>query len=167
MPSLRLPAAARQVILRRSKRLFARKGYSGVSMSELAKACGVSPAVIYQHFPSKEALYKEVLQAFACARDDYLEALLEGPDDFPDTLYRLTRAYLQARLRDKDTLRMELRSIADEDRVRHAIYESQWSGLATYVETMLRERQRAPKGRRANAMPRTRALALTSYAATW
>lgn len=151
-------AERRRLILKMAKRLFARKGYGGVSMDELAAACGVSPAVIYRHFPSKEALYREVLHTFACAREDYLTALLEGPDDFAETLRRLTLAYLRARLRDRDTLRMELRSIADEDRVRRAIYESQWAGLAGYVEDMLRERA-GGDGRRAAEVARLAALA--------
>jgi len=39
---------------------FAKKGFHGTSMREIAKAANVSEALIYRHFPSKEALYKEI-----------------------------------------------------------------------------------------------------------
>jgi len=46
-------------------RLFARDGFKGVSMAALAREAGVSKAAIFHHYPSKEALYFQVIQA-AC-----------------------------------------------------------------------------------------------------
>ena len=40
--------------------VFARKGFYGAGMREIAKAAKVSEALIYQHFPSKDALYEEI-----------------------------------------------------------------------------------------------------------
>lgn len=42
--------------------LFAHKGFSGVRTKELAVAAGISEALIYRHFPSKEALYSAILE---------------------------------------------------------------------------------------------------------
>lgn len=39
---------------------FAKKGFYGTSVRDIAKAAHVSEALIYRHFPSKEALYKEI-----------------------------------------------------------------------------------------------------------
>lgn len=39
---------------------FAKKGFSGTSIRDIAKAAKVSEALIYRHFPSKEALYQEI-----------------------------------------------------------------------------------------------------------
>jgi len=39
---------------------FAKRGFYGTSMRDIAKAAHVSEALIYRHFPSKEALYKEI-----------------------------------------------------------------------------------------------------------
>jgi AcrR family transcriptional regulator len=51
----------RQRILDRAERLFARKGYRGVSIRELARSCGVRPFTIQYHFGSKLQLYQTVL----------------------------------------------------------------------------------------------------------
>ncbi len=37
--------------------LFAKQGYAGVSMRDIARAVGVTQAAIYHHFPNKDALY--------------------------------------------------------------------------------------------------------------
>ena len=42
--------------------VFSRKGFKGTTTKEIATAAGVAEAVIFQHFPSKEALYNAVLE---------------------------------------------------------------------------------------------------------
>jgi len=44
--------------------LFARKGLHGVTTRELAAACGVSEALIFRHFPTKEAMFQEMLHQY-------------------------------------------------------------------------------------------------------
>jgi AcrR family transcriptional regulator len=48
-------------ILDRAERLFSRRGYRGVSVRELSRACGVQPFTIQHHFGSKPGLYQAVL----------------------------------------------------------------------------------------------------------
>jgi len=48
-------------ILDRAEILFARRGYRGVSVRELSRACGVRPFTIQHHFGSKPGLYQAVL----------------------------------------------------------------------------------------------------------
>ncbi len=42
---------------------FSRRGFKGTTTKEIAAAAGVAEAVIFQHFPSKEALYSAVLES--------------------------------------------------------------------------------------------------------
>ncbi|WP_269524800.1 TetR/AcrR family transcriptional regulator [Coraliomargarita parva] len=61
----RLSAEARkEAILSAVLPLFAEKGLSGVSTRELAKACDVSEALIFRYFPTKEALFEEILTRY-------------------------------------------------------------------------------------------------------
>jgi AcrR family transcriptional regulator len=58
----RLPAAARRrQLLDVALGEFAERGYSGVSMDQVAEAAGVTKPVLYQHFTSKRALYLELV----------------------------------------------------------------------------------------------------------
>ncbi|RJP31705.1 MAG: TetR/AcrR family transcriptional regulator [Actinobacteria bacterium] len=48
-------------IITAARPLFAEKGFHATSIREIAKAANVSEALIYKHFPSKEAIYDELL----------------------------------------------------------------------------------------------------------
>jgi len=41
--------------------LFTKYAYTGVSMSQIAKALGITKAALYYHYPSKLAIYRQVL----------------------------------------------------------------------------------------------------------
>ena len=51
----------RDLILDAALREFAQHGYETASMGRIASAAGVSRTVLYDHFPSKHALFVEVL----------------------------------------------------------------------------------------------------------
>ncbi|MFT3852536.1 MAG: TetR/AcrR family transcriptional regulator [Ilumatobacteraceae bacterium] len=54
----RLPAPARrEQILDVAVQVFARNGFHGTSMNDVADAAGVTKPVLYQHFDSKQELY--------------------------------------------------------------------------------------------------------------
>ena len=58
----RLPAAERRrQLMRVAMEVFAESGYYGTSMNDVAEAAGVTKPVLYQHFASKEALYRELV----------------------------------------------------------------------------------------------------------
>ena len=60
--SPRIPAAARRAsIIRAAAALFSEKGFSGTKTREIAARAGVSEALIFKHFPSKEDLYAAIL----------------------------------------------------------------------------------------------------------
>lgn len=61
--SQRLTAEARrEAIVEAVRDVFAEKGFDGTTTRELAKAAGVSEALLYKHFPSKESLYAAMLE---------------------------------------------------------------------------------------------------------
>lgn len=137
---LKLKAGQRRAeIMEHSKGLFARLGLHGVSVNEIAEACKVSPAVLYQHFRSKEALYEEVINDLACEREDYVDAVLSGPSDFANVLYRMTVIFVKGRTRDADSVRIELRSLIDGDEIQEKFFSNHWKGLAEYIELSLQE----------------------------
>ena len=60
--SIRLPASARrEQLLDVALGVFARQGYHGASMNDVADAAGVTKQVVYQHFDSKRDLYLALL----------------------------------------------------------------------------------------------------------
>lgn len=143
----RLKAAERRAsILAVAKVLFADKGYHGVSVDEIAKRLGVSPAILYQHFPSKEALYENVLAENSAKRESYIEAILTEPADFVSVLSRMTRIYVESVADDPDFLRMELMSALEGSKTASAFFERRWRSITDYIEYSLNELQASRGG---------------------
>lgn len=67
-------ADRREAILQAAIPLFAKHGFHAVKTREIAKAASVSEALVFRHFPSKEALYREI-QREAHRADEESEAL--------------------------------------------------------------------------------------------
>jgi TetR/AcrR family transcriptional regulator len=58
----RLQASDRRLqLIETALDFFSRKGYSGTTTKEIAAAAGVTEAIIFRHFPSKQDLYNAVL----------------------------------------------------------------------------------------------------------
>ena len=75
--------------------LFARDGFTRTSMAELAGACGVSKALLYHYFDSKEALLFDILQAYLADLETAV-AIMPAADTAPrDHLRDLIRALLR------------------------------------------------------------------------
>ncbi len=63
-PPARVSARHRKrQILDVATRLFARQGFFGTTTREIAASAGVTEALVFRHFPSKEELYWDVLEA--------------------------------------------------------------------------------------------------------
>jgi len=150
-------AERRAAILAVAKVLFADRGYHGVSVDEIARRVGVSPAVLYRHFESKQVLYETVLGELAARRESYVEAILAEPDDFAHVLRRMTRVYVGAVAEDPDYLRMELHSVLEGSPQARAFFENRWRPFAEFIAHSLNELgrqtgQRTPDARVAALM---------------
>jgi AcrR family transcriptional regulator len=52
----------REQILQGAMRLFAQKGFRGTTTREIAQRLNISEALMFKYFPSKEALYRAIIQ---------------------------------------------------------------------------------------------------------
>lgn len=72
----------RKELLMKSFDLFAQKGYSSITMRQLAQEVGVSTGTLYHYFPSKEALFLQLVEELT--QQDILNFLAEAGN--PPTL---------------------------------------------------------------------------------
>ena len=55
----------KQTILDKALELFSAQGYDAVSVGEIAKAVGIKAPSLYNHFPSKQAIFDAIVEATA------------------------------------------------------------------------------------------------------
>lgn len=79
----------RELILNAAKRCFARNGFAGTTTKSVAAAAAISEGLLFKHFPTKSALYAEIL-AEECNTDPGLIELLGLPPS-TETLIILIR----------------------------------------------------------------------------
>lgn len=91
----------REAILHRAAIAFARDGYDRASMAGLAAECGVSKALLYHYYASKEALLFGILSNHLQALVDVAEAADDPGLKTEERLGRLVAALLDA-YRDAD-----------------------------------------------------------------
>lgn len=129
MSTLRMTSdLRRQLILGAAKRCFARHGFAGTTTKSIAAAAAISEGLLFKHFPSKAALYAEIL-ADECEADPQLAHLL-GQEPSTATLVSLVtgmvRHFLQisngAEQEEAQRLRLMASSHLDDGEFARIIY---------------------------------------------
>lgn len=103
------PIDTRERILLEAERLFAMGGYDGVSMRQIAEACGVTKANIYYYFQDKERLYLEVLQADMRELIQVLDQAAREPGSARERIAGLTRSFWDLMRRKQSLIRITMR----------------------------------------------------------
>ena len=97
----------RQAILEEASTLFARYGYEGTSIRNIAGACEITEAAIYRHYRSKSHLFEEVIRAKAGEHD--IRSFLQSMDlsvDLEKILHAVANHILTITDRDPDLMRL-------------------------------------------------------------
>lgn len=139
--SKRLAASERkESILSAAQGLFANKGLHGVSVDEIARVVNVSPAILYRHFTSKQALYDAVLNKFACQRQSYVDTIINHGTRFEDALSGMTQVYIESIAKNPDILKIELHSLLEGNPATLNFFQNRWKSFTDYIEFGLNEK---------------------------
>jgi AcrR family transcriptional regulator len=93
-------ADRRSSILEAATAAFAARGFDGARTLEIAQAAEVSEALLYRHFPSKEALYAAVLERLIEQQDQNI-AVLRLPEPSTRGLVETLWRYFEACVRNR------------------------------------------------------------------
>lgn len=135
--------ARKAQILEKATELFALKGYHGVSIDEIASACGVVRGTVLKYFGSKQGLYKCVLYGRGNPARDYMIAVsddasipardaLNGLLEIIEKQFEANLAYVGDDLKDEEYLQ-------NLDVLRLPIYREQQHYLEKIIERGNRE----------------------------
>jgi AcrR family transcriptional regulator len=121
--ALKLPAGERRAAIIKSVRhVFAEKGFHGTTTRELAEAAGVSEALLFKHFPNKQALNSAMQFSCCSEQNSQLARKLAALEPSAKSLVYLVHGIVShivagaAAAEDDQTLhtRMMLRSLSED-----------------------------------------------------
>lgn len=119
----RAKADRQAAILHEAARLFAERGFSGVSLEELGAAVGISGPAVYRHFANKQALLGAILVRVSERLLSGGQRVIAANDSPAEHLEALIGFHVDFALSDTDVIRVQDRDLAsltgeDQHRVR-------------------------------------------------
>lgn len=138
----------REKILDAAAALFARKGFLGASVAELAEACSLSKAALYHYYPSKEDMLYDVMHSHVKALDAAAARVAAGALPPREQLRSLARAFMALYAGAADRHKVLLGELDNLPAKRRAAVVALQRKLIAGVETVLEKIEpRLPKPR--------------------
>ena len=110
----------RTAIIRTAQKVFVEKGFYRTTTCELAEAAGVSEALLFKHFPNKEALYTAIQMSCFKEQGSKIAERLQSLEPSTSALVQLVRelvSHILGRRPDEEErsfIHLVLRSLMDE-----------------------------------------------------
>lgn len=100
-------------LLATAEKLFARHGYDAVSTKQLAADAGITIGALYHHFPSKEALYLEVIKRVFSKISKLPSEILDSIDPPEQKLASMIAWFVGIIIKDKQFALLLQRELLD------------------------------------------------------
>jgi AcrR family transcriptional regulator len=127
-------------------RLFSQRGFRGTTTKEIAAAAGVSEAMVFRHFATKEELYTAILDHKACSGgiDDLCATLSDAiarRDDFA-VFSGVARMLMERHESDTEFLRLLTHSALEGHELAAMFWDRNVRALYEFLGGYVRDRQR-------------------------
>ncbi len=76
-------------IISAAEELISLQGYEATGVAAICEKAGVSKGAFYHHFPTKQALFLELLNSRLAGLDTVIKNVITGAGDVPDALMNL------------------------------------------------------------------------------
>jgi len=133
-------------ILRVAIELFSQRGFSGTTTKEIARAAGVSEAMVFRHFATKHELYHAILDHKACEGGDldpfaWAEDAMARKDD-AELFYQLMLNALTRHERDTDFMRLLFHSALEGHELAEMFVKQNIMPLYEFLSEYIGKRQK-------------------------
>ena len=147
-------AERRRQILQAATRLFAQRGFRGTTTRQIAEQVGMNEAILFRHFPQKEALSWAVIDSKCRAAGGrlQLERELHSGTNEKRMFAAIAAGFLRRNTADNTLSRLLLFSALENHRLSHRFFRTY---VAEYYEVLadhIRKRIRAGEFRRVNPL---------------
>ena len=144
----KMPSPQRRLqIIQVAMDLFSRKGFDGTTTREISKAAGVSEAIIFRHFATKEDLYAAIIDFIICDESatfySDIDLAMQLKDDmavFESVAFKI----LETHRRKPELLRLLLYSGLERHKLSRLFMETQvrpvYEWLGNYIARRMSEK---------------------------
>lgn len=142
-PSRRSSQERQASLIQAATTLFAKKGFNGTTTKEIARAAGISEALVFKHFPTKHALYAAIL-AEKVTVSELLSAVEESEKKRDDRrVFSLIAGYRIRPGVDPTLLRLLLFSALEGHELSDMFFDKHhkvfYDHLAAYIQTRVED----------------------------
>jgi AcrR family transcriptional regulator len=133
-------------ILRVAVSLFSQRGFRGTTTKEIAQAAGVSEAMVFRHFATKEELYAAILDHKACSEgpidpEQMVADAIKNKDD-QAVFEGLALGALEHHEGDPEFQRLLLHSALEQHELAQMFFENFVRRVYEFLGDYLQQRQR-------------------------
>jgi AcrR family transcriptional regulator len=132
-------------ILAVAVRLFSQRGFRGTTTKEIAQAAGVSEAMVFRHFATKEELYAAILDHKACSGPNFEPAVMAEDairrKDDRGVFESLARGALDHHEQDPEFQRLLLHSALEKHELAQMFFDEFVRKVYEFLGGYIRERQ--------------------------
>ncbi len=134
----------KEALLIAAKKVFARKGFDGATVKELADEAGVNVSLVSYHFNGKENLFRACVEEFALSRLDVTEKFLRGPESVEDMRVRLSlmaEEFFDYNLREPDLNEIMHRDCGIDNPLTSDVYQNVFVKVFAVITTFFKTAQ--------------------------
>ncbi len=130
-------SARRSQLLAAARTVFVSQGFHAAAMDDIAESAGVSKPVLYQHFPSKLALYRALLESTTEQMVRLVRDAIASSNDNDARVHRAVQAYFAFVADEGQAFRLIFESdLRDEPDVVAAVERATESCIAAITDTI-------------------------------
>lgn len=129
----------KEAIVDAAAALYARRGFNGASIADLAEKCRSSKSLIYHYYQSKEDILFDVMISHVRALDDAARNAIAGEGGQAEKLRRLAHAFMALYVGAADRHKVLLNELDNLDDKRRAEIVRTQRGLIEIVQRLLSE----------------------------
>jgi len=139
----------REQILSTAVNLFSRNGFRGTTTKEIARAAGVSEAMVFRHFATKEALYGAILDDKGCREgvgrfpwenNELLKKAIEEKNDF-EVFYQIAVSALEKHQSSEPFMRLLFYSALEAHELAEQFFGDFVAKVYDFIGDYIRQRQ--------------------------
>lgn len=140
----------REQILQTAVDLFSQRGFKGTTTKEIARAAGVSEAMVFRHFATKDELYGAILDNKSCAdgvhrfpweANEKLKRAIEQNDDFA-VFYNIAVDALDKHQADVGFMRLLFYSALEEHELAERFFRDFIETIYEFIGGYISQRQK-------------------------